>query len=91
MVISPTGAFIQCIYFKRENKYARAQIRVRIRRGIAQIRIERTCIQVIRVIATDIQHAGRVEVAVVGPKAPRRAEGQKGFFYNNYHPVQHQS
>ena len=43
----------------------RANIRIRIRRGLIRIQIERSCIQVIVIIATEIEYVGRIQIRVI--------------------------
>ena len=51
--------------FKRKQKQVRADIRIRIRRGIIRIKIERTCFITIIPITTEIENVRRIQIAII--------------------------
>lgn len=60
---------------KRPNKWSRADVRVRVRRGVVRIEVEQARIRLIVVVAAHIEHAPagvRVQVENKAPGAMRR-------------------
>lgn len=60
---------------KRHNKWSRADVRVRVRRGVVRIEVEQAGIRAVVVVAANIEHAPagvRVQVENKAPGAMRR-------------------
>ena len=60
---------------KRQNKWSRADVRVRVRRGVVRIEVEQAGIRAVVLVAANIEHAPagvRVQVENKAPGAMRR-------------------